>query len=239
MRLGVIAVALATGFGLGAAGCGSSSSPPYGEVIMTVTVPDGVQVQSVQYTMDDNVNAPSTGIVGGPQPEHQYVELVAHVPVSTHYTVTVQAESTDGKMTCAGSAPIQVMSGVTTRVQIALKCGGQVLVGIGVSCNDTPLVDLLVSPIAANVGSYVIARAGSARPDGGPLTFAWSAPSGTFSDPKESQTNFTCTQVGPVKITVQVGDDEMCLQTYSSTVTCLPAPDGGAAGAGAPDAGGG
>jgi hypothetical protein len=236
VRLGVIVVALAIGVGLCAAGCGSST-PSYGDVIMTVTVPDGVQVSAVQYTMNDNVNAPSTGVVGGPQPEHQYVELVAHVAPSDHYTVTVQAESTDGQKTCEGSAPFKVMSGVTTRVQIALKCGGQVLVGIGVSCNDTPLVDVLVSPIAATVGSYVIGRAGSARPDGGPLTFTWSAPSGTFSDPNASQTNFTCTQVGPVKVTLQVADDEMCQQSYTSTVTCLPGPDGGALDAGAPDAG--
>ena len=124
-----------------AGGCGNASRS-FGDVIMTVTVPEGVQVQSAEYTLDDKVNVPSEGVMGGSQPERQFVELIAHVPVSDHYVATVQAESVDGQIICEGSAIVTVMNGVTSRVQVALKCGGHVLVSIGVSCRDTPLVDL-------------------------------------------------------------------------------------------------
>lgn len=227
VRLVVIVVALATGLGVGAGGCGNASQS-FGGVNMTVTVPEGVQVQSAEYTLDDKVNAPSEGVMGGSQPERQFVELITHVPVSDQYVATVQAESVDGQMICAGSAVVEVMNGVTSRVQVALKCGGHVLVSIGVSCRDTPLVSFLVSPLAASVGAYVIGQAVSARPDAGSLTFTWSAPSGTFADPSASQTTFTCTQAGPVKLTLQVEDDERCQQSYSSLVTCFSAPDAGA-----------
>jgi hypothetical protein len=219
-------VALAMGLGLGVGGCGGASQSPVGDVIMTLTVPNGVQVQSAQFTIDDKVHPPAVGIVGGPQPEAQFVELIPHLPVSDQYVMTVQAESTDGQMVCSGSAPMKVMNGVTTRVQIALTCGGHVLVAIGVSCLDTPLVNLRVSPLEASVGSAVEVSADPARPDAGALTFTWSAPSGTFSDPGASQTTFTCTKAGLVEITLQVEDDELCQQSDSAMVTCL-GPDGG------------
>ena len=235
LRLAIVVVALASGFGIGATGCGGASQT-VGDIIMTVTVPEGAQVQSAQYTIDDKTHVPMQGIVGAPEPEPQFVDLIPHVPVGDQYVATVQAESTDGQMVCSGSAPIEVMNGVTTRVQIALKCGGHVLVAIGVSCLDTPLVDFLVSPIVAPVGTFVVGRADDARPDGGALAYTWSALSGTFSDPGGSRTDFTCTQVGPVKISLTVQDDELCEQSYSSTVTCLAPVDGGAD-AGLPDAG--
>ncbi len=166
--------------------------------------------------------------MGGSQPERQFVELITHVLVSDQYVATVQGESVDGQMLCAGSALVKVMNGVTSRVQVALKCGGHVLVGIGVSCRDTPLVTFLVSPLAASVGAYVIGQAVSARPDAGSLTLTWSAPSGTFADPSASQTTFTCTKAGPVKLTLQVEDDELCQQTFSSLVTCFSPADAGA-----------
>ncbi len=236
LRFVGIGVALAMGLGVSAGGCGNKSHA-VGDLIMTVTVPDGVQIQTASYTLDDMVDAPSTGVIGGAQPMQQFVELVAHVPASDQYVLTVQAESADGQMGCMGSAPVTVMSDATTRVQVALKCGGHVLVGIGVSCDATPLVDFLVSPVSATVGAYVIASAESARPDGGPLTFTWSGSPGVFGDGGASQTTFTCTKPGPVTIKVQVQDDELCQQSYSSTVTCLSPFDAGSADAGSSDAG--
>jgi len=235
-RLRSVGIGVALAMGLG--GCGDASHS-YGDVIMTVTVPDGVQVQSASYTLDDMIDAPSTGVMGGAQPAQQLVELVAHVPASDQYVLSVQAESADGQTGCMGSAPVTVMNDATTRVQVALKCGGHVLVGIGVSCDATPLVDFLVSPLSTTVGDYVVGEAASARPDGGALTFAWSGSPGVFADAGASQTTFTCTQPGPVTIKLQVQDDELCKQNYSTTVTCLSLPDAGAVDARAGDAGAG
>ena len=64
------------------------------------------------------------------------------------------------------------------------------------------------------------------------LTYAWSAPSGSFDHPGASSTNFTCTVAGPVPITLTVGDGPVpngaaCsaeLSTRTVTVQCDSAP---------------
>src|SRR5262249_54800464 len=112
--------------------------------------------------------------------------------------VTAAADSTDGKGRCEGTATLDVPKGGTTRLNVDLTCkgGGNVTVGIGVNCLATPLVDFLVSPLVARIGESVLGNAVPARPDGGALTFTWSAPSGTFSDANAAQTMFTCTMPG-------------------------------------------
>ncbi len=224
-----IVAALTGAVGLGAGACGSSASPTYGDVMLTVAVPSGVQVKSADYTMDDKIDTPTHGTVSGSEPQTQFLQLIPHVPVSDEYVVTVHAMSAEGQMTCMGSAPVKVKADVKTPVQVALKCGGHVTVGISVTCEDTPLIDFLVSAQEAPVGTFVLARATAAQPDAGALTYTWSASSGAFSDQSASQVKFTCTQVGAAQISLKVQDDENCVQSYSATVTCLKAAvDGGA-----------
>lgn len=197
---------------------------------MTVTVPEGVEVQTATYTIDDKIDPALHGTVSAAKPQQQLVKTLTHVPPSDDYTATVHASSVDGQRVCDGTTSFKVAKGATTRLEVPLTCAGgpgRVVVGIGVSCHESPLVSFLVSPLVAPVGQVVIGRAASARPDGGPLTFAWSAPSGTFATPTESQTEFTCTRPGPVEVTLKVQDDEQCQQSPSVLVTCLDIGDGG------------
>jgi hypothetical protein len=228
VRRGAFLVVVATMLGACAAGCGGSAHS--GAVLLTVTLPADVQVQAAGYTLDDEVNPPVRGTVSAPRPQSQLDKLIPHVPSGYEYGATVNATSPDGQKACEGSASFKVTRDATTRVQVALTCRGgrgQVVVGIGVSCRQVPLVSFVLSPLVAPVGTYVIGRAEGVRPDGGPLTFAWAAPSGTFASPTESQTTFTCTQVGPVEVTMKVKDDEACEQTYSAVVTCTEPAEGG------------
>jgi hypothetical protein len=203
----------------------------HGDVMMTVTVPDDVLIRAADYTIDDMSRPPLTGTMGGTQALHQVQKLFTHVPVGD-YLASARAEATDRQSICEGSSPVKVTRGAVARVHVAAMCrgtGGHVVVGIGVSCRATPLVDVLVSPVSAVVGeSSVLGRTFLVRQDGGALTYEWSAPSGTFADPKAPQTAFTCAQPGPVELKVRVVDDEGCEQTHSAIVTCVPAPDGGA-----------
>jgi hypothetical protein len=221
-------VALTAGTGMGSGGCGGEGTPNFGDVMLTITVPGDVLVRSAEYTIEGQGRASLSGTILAGAPVHDVDKLIAHVPVGD-YVATGRAEATDHLSTCQGTAAVKVMKAATARVHVDASChgAGHVIVGIGVNCRATALADLLVSPRSARVGESVIARAAGARPEGGALTFAWSAPSGTFSDPSAAQTAFACGAPGPVELTLRVTDSQSCQQTLSALVICLPAPDGG------------
>jgi hypothetical protein len=221
-------VALATGPGAIAGGCGGSSPSGFGDVMLSVTVPGDVLIRSADYTIDNDTSVPIAGTIEAPAAVHDVAKLITHVPVGA-YAVTARADSTDRKSVCEGTASIKVTKGATARVHLDADChgGGHVVVAFGVDCRATPLADLLVSPLTAYVGESVLGSAVAARPEGGALSFEWSAPSGTFSEPKASRTAFTCATPGPVEIAVQVTDAEACVQKKSAVVTCVAPPDGG------------
>ncbi len=217
------AILVVGAIGLLAAGCGGSAPGGSGDVLLTMTVSVDIAVQAVGYTIADKVHPALHGTVTVPKPQQPLVKLLHQVPPSDAYVVTAHAVSVDGQHVCDGTASFKVAKAAMTRVEVLLTCTGpgRVVVGIGVSCHESPLVAFVVSPLVAPVGKYVIGRAVATRPDGGPLTFAWSASSGTFTAPTEAQTDFTCTRPGPVEVTLKVQDDEQCQQSPSVVVTCL------------------
>jgi hypothetical protein len=197
--------------------------------MVSVVVPGDVLIRSASYTVAGD-DQPMTGTITADSAVHEVDKLITHVPAGD-YTVSAHADSTDRQSVCEASLPIRVSKDTVARVRLAPSCKGSVgnvIIGIGVNCLSSPLFNLLVSPESARVGESVLGRASAARPDGGALTYVWSAPSGTFSDPKAEQTMFTCATPGPVEVKVQVTDDQSCQQSLSAVVTCLPRPDGGA-----------
>jgi hypothetical protein len=221
-------VALATGPVAGAGGCGGASISGFGDVMLSVTVPGDVLVRAADYTVDDDGRVLLSGTIESPTAVHDLAKLITHVPAGD-YVVRMRADSTDQRSTCEGMASIKVMKGATARIHVDAACrgAGHVVVGFGVDCLATALVDLLVSPLTAPVGESVLADAVSARDGGGALSYAWSAPSGTFSDPMAGRTSFTCAQPGEVQLTVEAANTQACSQKTSAVVTCVPAPDGG------------
>ena len=234
MSHGAVLVALAVLIGASAAGCGTEADRPWGAVLLTVHAPTDARVVSADYAI--NGNATLHGTVTAP-PQGDLIELIPRVPAGDAYLATLTGRSADGRHTCTGTKAFRVAKGVTTRLDVDLTCGsvdggsadgaGRVVIGISVSCHQVPLARFVVSPLVVAVGTYVVARADGARPDGAPLTFEWTAASGTFDSPRASQTTFTCTQAGDVEVKLQVEDDERCQQSYSARVTCLDLGDGG------------
>ncbi len=60
-------------------------------------------------------------------------------------------------------------------------------------------------------------------PDGldSSLKFQWSAPSGTFSEPTHSVTEYRCDKSGPQLLKVVATDSDGCSSDLSVNVTCL------------------
>jgi outer membrane protein OmpA-like peptidoglycan-associated protein len=84
--------------------------------------------------------------------------------------------------------------------------------------NRPPTVKAQCDPCTVGVGQPSTVTANAQDPDGDPLSYKWSAPSGSFASPVDRQTRWTApNQEGPVPVTVAVSDGRG--GTASDTVT--------------------
>ncbi len=205
---------------------GPSAAPAdnVGRVGMELTLPGGETVDSVNWTVtipngDGGTTVVQTGTVNL-QSSTTISFLIGGIPPGNGYTISLTGMSADGLATCVGSATFNVTARTTTNVSVLLQCntapseaGSAQVSGTVYSCASVSSIS--VSPAEVNVGSSAAVAATATGPlgDGGALTYAWSAPSGTFDTPNAASANFTCSAGGPVTLTLTVSDG--------------PVPDGG------------
>jgi hypothetical protein len=96
-------------------------------------------------------------------------------------------------------------------VSVALACsvatmGSQVTLVSGASFNCAALTNVSAVPAEAFVGGSIALTASASGPVPSSLTYAWSAPSGSFDQPNAASTHFQCTVPGPVSVTVTAAD---------------------------------
>ncbi len=98
------------------------------------------------------------------------------------------------------------------------------------AANRPPTVKARCEPCTVAVGGTSTVTGDAQDPDGDPLTYRWSAPSGTFANPTDRQTVWTApNQEGAVPVTVTVNDGRG--GTASDTVTIQVGRGAGAAAA--------
>lgn len=159
--------------------------------------------------------------------------LIGNIPPASGYQIALSGTATDGSVICSGSAPFDVAVRATTNVSIQLACsvatsGAHVTRVNGSSYNCAAANSVSASPTETTVGGYSTVTAMANGPVPGALTYAWSAPTGSFGSPTAATTNFTCSAGGPVTLTLVVGDGpvpagEACntaLSTKTVTITC-------------------
>ena len=230
---GLLALALA---GCGNAGHTNGASGE-GSARLTLDI-NGVNVDRVEYTIS---GAGFTDIVGtlpvvdGRDPP--VWALIAHIPAGPSRTITLRAYDLSGHVLCEGSAVVDVLDGQTVKVTVALDCGttpegprgdvevdGELHVGPQNLC--PVLHSTFVGPeqVAAGGTADVEVVAGDAAPgdpEGGALTYAWTATSGSFADPSAHATQYTCDASGVQTLTVVISDgDTSCDQTVTIDVAC-------------------
>jgi hypothetical protein len=224
--------------GLLSGGCMSSSrnSPATGESgsgsVQIALQVGGATVNTVTYMITGPASFSQNGMI---DVSHSSTLSAVLGPFAAGgpYTITLSGTSTDNSETCTGSATFTVTPGQTIPVTVPVSCHqtshtGSVLVN-GV-LNVCPLVDgISASPNELYVGGSVSVSATAHDPDSGPspLTFAWTATSGTFTDPSSLNTRFVCTTAGSATLTLTVSDGDTasgCPATSSVTVTCDARP---------------
>ncbi|HTQ05019.1 MAG TPA: hypothetical protein VMI54_14240 [Polyangiaceae bacterium] len=201
-----------------------------GSVGVALSLAGGATLASATYTITGPQAFTKTGTLDL-EASGTLSAQIGGIPAATGYSIELDATSTDGGTTCAGSASFDVTAHTTTPVTVHLDCHqaahtGSVLVN-GV-VNVCPVADgTAANPADIDIGSPTAVSILAHDPDNGPapLGYQWSAPSGSFSDPSSATPTFTCNTPGPVTLSVTVSDGDStpgCADTLSLVVTCEP-----------------
>jgi phospholipase C len=205
----------------------STSDPSLGSIALALKV-DGVTFTTLSYaisgpnafsksgTIDVSNSTTAAAVIGG-------------LPIGAGFNLTLTGTSTDGSTQCAGSAVFSVVAHGTTAVAIGLDChqalktGSISVVGTLNICPNITAVS--ASPSEVLVGSNIALAGTAVDPDSGPspLSFHWTATSGSFSDAGSASPSFLCTTAGPATLTVTVSDGDPqagCADVGTVQVTC-------------------
>jgi hypothetical protein len=213
-------------------GCGRDSGSDVqniGQVEVALVLPGGAVLNTVSYavtgpggfsrmaTFDVSHSATISGILS--------------LPTGGPYTLTLSGTSTDGSTTCGGMATFSVTAHTTTPVSVHVLCHQGTTTGsvmITGAINICPAIDgISATPSEVIVGSTLALGGAAHDTDGAPaaLTYAWSAPSGTFSSATAQNPMFKCTESGTVTVSLTVSDGDAtagCADTQSVPVICSP-----------------
>jgi phospholipase C len=214
-----------------AAGCATesfdSAQPENeGQINLDLQLASGVALDTVQYTITGPVGFSREGSIGVAN-SSTVSAVIGGIPTGAGYQIMLRSTIVGGGGDCSGSATFDVKAGGTTPVSVHMTCvlqpgTGSVLVNGTV--NVCPRIDQLdATPAEVAFGSTIALQAKAVDVDHvpSPLSFQWTATSGSFGDPAATAPSFTCTKVGLATITLKVSDgDPACTTSQSVDVVC-------------------
>jgi len=199
-----------------------------GDVSFALTLAPGLSLNTVTYTITGPNAFTKSGSI---DVSHSATvsAVVSGLPAGTGFNISLAGTATDGTTSCAGSAMFDVIAHQTTSVTVHLDCHqapttGSVLVNGTI--NICPVADgVSAAPAEVVVGSSIALVAAAHDTDSGPspLTYSWTASSGTLSSTSSANPTFTCTVTGTATLTVTVSDGDPapgCTSSASVTVNC-------------------
>ena len=174
-------------------------------VSYTITGPNG-------FATSGTINVASSSTVS---------TIIGGLPAGDGFTITLSATGTDSSTTCGGNATFNV----------TLDCHQSATTGsvaVNGTLNVCPVADgLSANPADVAVGFPVALAIAAHDPDNGPapLSYSWTAASGSFGSATSATSTFVCTTPGPVTLTATVSDGDStpgCPASMSVTITCEP-----------------
>jgi hypothetical protein len=189
------------------------SADGMGTVGAQLTLPAGQLIEVVKWIIAGPNNAGTVVQSGSVDVPTSNVAsfLASNIPAGSGYRVTLSGTSIDGSVTCTGSASFNVTSHMVTQVPVAMACsvamaGSQVTLVSGQSFDCATVTNVTAVPAETAVGATISLTAAAAGPVPSALSYAWSAPSGSFSAANAASTSFTCSAAGAVPITLTTAD---------------------------------
>ena len=236
--------------GLSVFGCSAadstSSSPDSAESVGSVGLAlqtGGITLNSVSYTIIGPNNFSKSGTINVAN-SSAVSAIIGGIPAGTGYSITLSgSDAGNTGINCLGSAAFNVTAGATTSTQVHLQCKTPAKTGsvmVNGTINLCPVIDSLsVAPAETTVGHSVDLVAAGSDADHQPsaLAYSWTTTAGTLTSATSPTASLTCTAVGPVTVTLTLTDGD-CSDTLTQLVTCSPASNGGAGGAGGSSSGG-
>jgi hypothetical protein len=209
---------------------GNPTAPSANAGSIGLVLSGGANLATASYTIS---NPNGFSLTGSIDVSHSSTlsTIIGGIPAGTGYAIAITATSTDGSTSCAGSATFAVTAGATSAVSVTLDCHQGPKTG-SVSVNGVlnicPVADgLTANPADIAVGFPTALAVTAHDSDNGPspLTYAWTAPSGTFSSATSATPSFTCSAPGQVTVTATVSDGDTsagCAAKISAVITCEP-----------------
>jgi hypothetical protein len=200
-----------------------------GTLNLGLTLADGSVLASASYVVTGPNGFSRTGSIDVSNAS-KISALIGGLPAGSGYAITISATSTDGSATCGGSATFNVQAQQTLPLNVPISCHvpahtGSVLVA-GV-LNICPTIDgISANPAEVAVGGTVALSAVAHDSDAGPspLSYTWSASSGSLSSSTASNPTFTCATAGTVTVSLTANDgDAACTDSRTATITCSAA----------------
>jgi hypothetical protein len=201
-----------------------------GSVGLALTLAPGDTVASATYSISNPNGFSKSGTVDVSQATTLSF-IIGGLPAALAYTIQINATSSDGNTTCVGSGSFDVTAHATAAVTVHLTChegarSGSVLVNGTI--NICPVADgISANPADVAVGFPVALSLAAHDSDGGPapLSYHWTAASGSFSNATSGSPTFVCNTPGPVTLTASVSDGDpgpACADSLSVVITCEP-----------------
>ncbi len=226
VRWGLVGSLASAGLVAGCSDAGTPNGGPVanaGQLQVALQLANGTTVSSASFaitgpggfTKSGSLNVANSGTISA---------TIGGLPAGNGYSITLSATSTDGSTSCSGSASFNVTAGGTSSVTVHLSCHEAATTGsvmVSGSINQCPIIDSVSSNAPA--GNVIAISSTAEDPDGGPqpLSYQWTASSGTLSNATSANPTLTCTAPGVVSLVETVSDgDSGCNSTFNLQVRC-------------------
>jgi hypothetical protein len=224
--LGVVVVV-----GALAVSCGGDAerSDSTGGLRLSLELSSGVQIDEVRYEITSATMSPMGGVIDtSAAGATASVELFG-LAADDGYRVTMSAASLGGETSCEGGAEFAVEAGRVTGVMAMLHCKAPPVFGavrVDGTLNVCAELDkVVVAPLQTTEGAAIEVQASGRDTDGDTVAYRWNATGGSFADPSDAETSFTCGEAAAETITIGVSDDdfEHCIDNWTVDVRCVDA----------------
>lgn len=218
-----------------AAGCAdapnethASETAAVGQLRFAFELDSSIAINIIHYEIDGEGGYHTSGDIDVGA-SSKISHAIPSIPVGAH-VIKLSASAAGGEATCVSESAFQVRAHKTTSVNINLQCrlaskaGTAVIAG---QVNVCPIIEgLAASPDHVVVGEtldlLVVVKDSDEGPS--PLSYQWSASSGTLSDASAESPTLTATQAGTATVTLTVSDGD-CTDSWSVDVVAARAPD--------------
>jgi hypothetical protein len=209
-----------------------------GFLAVTLEIGGGNEIDTVSWKITGGEMEPMSGTIDTSAPgTTASIEVFGLPPTEgDDYTISMEASTNDGALTCAGSADFGIEAAQKTALMVFLNCKPPERFG-SVRVNGkfnicAELTKAVASPLQTSVGSEIDLFAQAEDAEGDDIDFLWTAEGGIVDENTAQETTFTCLDLGLGSVTITVSDGDIaCASSWTVPVTCVPS-DGGAGGAG-------